>query len=224
MQFVTKLFCSVAIVALISSCGNGNGSKIVSGGYTDQEELNISEYFQHRSGVMNVTGDRYNYTAEGRIEILPERKQLNSWNLDVDEILSDKRVDIISGCNVDAITDLQQCYLNIRPHNRGGGIYARTDSNGYFLGACVNSHDYPGKVAIIRVDKNKPIYTDKKGCTARQDAKRLEKQILEGERLLTRYAEWPNGYRDTTMLIKGSLSSAQNLITWARNSDITSLF
>ena len=181
-------------------------------------------YITYRSGTINATGDRYNYSAERRVEILPVKKKNSVWNFDIDAVTADKRVAIISGCQTDSVTDERSCYMNFLPELRKGGIRATIDSRGKFLSACVNTHDYPGRSAVIRIDKLKPITTNKKGCIGRKTASKLEKQILSGSTMLTRYAEWPYGYEDTTVLIGGSLSSVQSLIQWANSADMSSLF
>lgn len=54
---------------------------------------------------------------------------------------------------------------------------------------CVGGNDYPGIAAMIRVDENKAITTNEKGCLVLSPA--LDTQLRSGVNLVIRGSHWP---------------------------------
>lgn len=62
-------------------------------------------------------------------------------------------------------------------------------SNAHREVLCVAGHDFPGKTAMIRVDKNDPIETNKNGCLHLSSS--LDDQLRKGNTLIIRGYHWP---------------------------------
>ncbi|QIZ75753.1 hypothetical protein [Ferrimonas lipolytica] len=60
---------------------------------------------------------------------------------------------------------------------------------------CVAGHDYPGKKAMIRVDKHDPIETNVSGCVALDDE--LDSLLKGGTKITIRGYHWPYGGAET---------------------------
>jgi len=66
---------------------------------------------------------------------------------------------------------------------------------------CVSGHDFPGKKAMIRVDSNDPIETNKNGCL-RLDTSR-DSQLRKGNSLIIRGYHWPYDGAETRSISLG---------------------
>lgn len=105
-----------------------------------------------------------------------------------------------------------------------GGLSNVIDENANILRSCVTGHDYPGRTAAIRIDKNKPFYTDTNGCIGRPTTIRLQSELISGSILLVEYNEWPKGFNSRKSLIDGRLEGALKLYRWAKKADMKTLF
>ena len=75
-----------------------------------------------------------------------------------------------------------------------------SDKNSEYI--CVNGHDFPDMTAFIRVDKNKPITTNKNGCTKLTST--LDKQLRSGNKVTLRGYVWPyRGAEDQEFELSG---------------------
>jgi hypothetical protein len=201
-------------------------SQGLDGGFRPSEGLKrydgagLSVY--ERRGQITKTGDFYVYTRNrGDVAISPVEVPFS-----VDTASMPRRVKVAGSCSTDQITDNTTCRLNILPQLGGfGSLYQIVSASGSILSSCVVGHDFPGRTAAIRVDDNPAIVTNTEGCVSGATARRLERQLLGGKRLITRRVEWPyESMRDEVMLIEGSFSSAQELFRWSVTTDLKSLF
>lgn len=201
----------------------------LSGGFTADEQLIIfqTSNVKQRRGFIEETGDYYNYgPAPRELSVVPAEVP---YSTDIDVSLTPKRVTVIAGCSTDKITDKTSCKMNIRPHSWSkswdGGLIQTVSSDGSLLSSCVVGHDFPGRRASIRVDKNPSITTNKNGCISGSAARRFERQLKSGKILITRRIEWPYDYeKDKEMVVEGSFSTAQDLFRWTTSADLVSLF
>lgn len=145
-------------------------------GMTGAEKL-----MKWREGV-SPGGVKYRYYVDG------------SGALGSDESVDTKNWSI--ACTKDAINDTRNCHVS----NYASRIFISLDTSGKFASVCVMGHDFPGRVANIRVDKNKPFTTSANGCTAN---KQVFDQLLKGDEVTTRSYEWPyDSNRDQTQQIR----------------------
>jgi hypothetical protein len=61
---------------------------------------------------------------------------------------------------------------------------------------CIAGHDFPGLAAMIRVDDNKAIETNEKGCLIL--SRELDDQLMAGKNLTIRGSHWPYKSPETT--------------------------
>lgn len=197
------------------------------GGFRPGETLEIypASSSMQRRGRIEMTGDYYNYGPEPRdIEIVPVEVPFST---DPDILLAAKRVKVLGGCSKDRVTDATTCRMNILPQSTSndGGLFQTVNANGSILTSCIIGHDFPGRTGAIRVDGNPAISTNSEGCLTGSTARRLERQLIGGSKLVTRRVEWPYDYsRDKEMLIDGSFSLAQDLYRWSGSADLPALF
>lgn len=97
-------------------------------------------------------------------------------------------------CPIDAMTDEKKCtfhFYNVLAEGPQGGIFVN------FLGTdepqivCAAYHDFPGKIAMIRVDRNEPVETNEAGCVS---AIKLLPQLINGSFVTVRYSRLPGGH------------------------------
>lgn len=215
------------IVIILTACGAQTSDKILTNGYTDSEKLIESRFtvdevgvdLTYRTGVIEELSERYTYSASKRIEFGDIIKIKT-----IKQITQPQKVFFLGGCNVNSITDKKKCHLNILSQHRSGGLSNEIDENENILRSCVNGHDYPGSTAAIRIDKNKPFYTDTSGCIEGPSTKRLQNELTAGSILLVEYSKWPSGRKNTVSLIDGRLEKAQRLYRWAKKADMETLF
>lgn len=235
MPLKTVSLIAVALIALMGCMEGSSGNQFststvaanLDGGFRQGEMLEIYPATKtvQRRGLIEETGDFYNYGREPRdIEIVPVEAPFST---DPDILLAPKRVKVLGGCSRDQVTDRTTCRLNVLPQGTlvPGGLFQRVTANGNILSACITGHDFPGRTGAIRVDDNPAITTNREGCISGASARRLERQLLSGSRLITRRVEWPYDYaKDREMLIKGSFSAAQELYRWSATADLPPLF
>ncbi|WP_353429003.1 hypothetical protein [Paracoccus denitrificans] len=108
-------------------------------------------------------------------------------------------------CPIDAMSDHRMCkFLFENPVTRkrnGSGLFVNYlgTSDPQFI--CVSLHDYPGKKAMIRVDKNAPFTTMENGCIA---AAEVLPQLLTGTKVTLRRYTFPGNFsRDEEHLLTG---------------------
>lgn len=229
MKIITLFFLIIVTFTVISCATETNQfrsktiNKGLKGGFRANESL---EYYDGagfvRRGKIEETGDYYTYSPNGSIEIIPvEAKFLPDPNI----IIAPKRVGIGARCNKDRISDRLKCHLNILPKYFGPGLHQIIDLRGNIISSCIIGHDFPGRKGAIRVDNRPAIITDNEGCLQGSKVKTLQNQLINGQRLIIRYVEWPYDYsKDKEMLISGSFSTALELYRWSVKSDLASLF
>jgi len=221
-----KILVFLTLITL-TACGAQTSDKILTNGYTDSEKLIESRFtvdevgfdLTYRTGLIEELDEKYNYSASRRIEF-GGRIKSKTTKL----ILEPQKVYILGGCNINSMTDKKKCHLNILTQNGSGGLHNVIDENENIIRSCVIGHDYPGKTAAIRIDKNKPFYTDENGCIEWPSTKRLQSELTAGSILLVQYSNWPSGYRETDSLIDGRLDAAKKLYRWAKKADMKTLF
>ncbi len=237
---VGKLIAICISSAALASCGGATLDSVsksksasssaatgLTGGFRPNETLHVysSSHAGQRRGIIQETGDRYNYgPVAGNIEIVPAE---SSSNTDASAMLAPKRALVLGGCDKDKMSDKTTCRMNILPQgsDQKGGLYQTVDTNGVLLTSCVIGHDFPGKVASIRVDSNPALTTNDKGCISGEDVRLLERQLLSGKRVITRRVEWPyTDRRDKEMIIDGSFKAALELYKWSSSANLTQLF
>lgn len=69
---------------------------------------------------------------------------------------------------------------------------------------CVAGHNFPGKQAVIRVDRNAPILTNEKGCV--RITRNLDDQLLRGKEIVIRGYHWPYEGAETQTIKLGGYS------------------
>ncbi|MVA27625.1 hypothetical protein V6582_17515 [Agrobacterium vitis] len=85
------------------------------------------------------------------------------------------KIDIMNDAKNCAIYDgLEHIVIDFKAMNRPVSI-------------CVIGHNFPGRHASIRVDKNKAVQTDEDGCIGG----RYIVQMLKGQQFITRKVVWP---------------------------------
>lgn len=111
----------------------------------------------------------------------------------------------------DEMTDEQKISARRYPYNMSDAFgEIKLDSNVYLWinlsnadqeVLCVAGHDYPGKTAMIRVDKNDPIETNKNGCLHLNSS--LDDQLRNGYTLVIRGYHWPYDRAETREISLG---------------------
>lgn len=112
-------------------------------------------------------------------------------------------------CAIDRISDKRTCHISSSEAN----IFVQYRSNKHPTSICVWDHDFPGRTAMIRADKNTAIKTNEEGCVA---APKILKQMLAGSAITTRSIKWP--YEDSidkTASLKG-FGDAVKLVAFIR--------
>ncbi len=104
-------------------------------------------------------------------------------------------------CTIDAMTDKERCSVN----NLYAEMFIILDEKREPKYICVSGHNYAGKQAVIRVDKNKPFNTDETGCLESPD---LLKQMIAGKIILSYRYKWPTEHPIDRYGELDSLSSA----------------
>ncbi len=100
-------------------------------------------------------------------------------------------------CQVDAMSDQRMCVF----HRGLGGLFISYGGQPAPQSICVFGHDFPGRIAMIRVDKLPPVETDLSGCTS---AKPLLDQLIAGSNVTVRRYEWPRDWPvDETSTLDG---------------------
>jgi len=115
----------------------------------------------------------------------------------------------ITECETDKITDERRCSL----HSYQAGITVYYTGLGKPRYACVDAHDFPGRVGALRVDQNKPIRTNVDGCIRGSNLHRFLAQMRNGSTTVARAVEWPYDYnRDATADDTPSFRYAEELL------------
>lgn len=100
-------------------------------------------------------------------------------------------------CRVDAMSDKRMCSF----HRDLGGLFVSYDGTSAPKTICAFSHDFPGRSAMIRVDKLPPIETGPNGCAP---ADLLLGQLIAGSNVTVRRYEWPRDWAiDETSTLDG---------------------
>ena len=93
------------------------------------------------------------------------------------------------GCKNDAMTDARSCTVSNSPLNLFF-IFAA----GKFRAVCALGHDFPGRVAQIRVGDSKPVSLGTSGCIEGAAAVTLAAAIHPGTQIRTRIYKFPYDY------------------------------
>ncbi|MEN7471075.1 hypothetical protein [Providencia stuartii] len=86
-------------------------------------------------------------------------------------------------CQKDAMTDEVACGMN------QNGFTIEKDSNGYRIQ--IGYEHFPESLAYIRVDKGKPIESERNGMYSRETAKLIVDSLSDESDVTIRYTRWP---------------------------------
>lgn len=89
-----------------------------------------------------------------------------------------------SGCRVDGMNDKLTCYINKKDLTIG---ISQTGSSYVVIGS---SH-YPSSDIAVRIDQSKPILANEENGFTTQQSNTIISSLKTGEKILTRYQEWP---------------------------------
>ena len=90
-------------------------------------------------------------------------------------------------CKINPMDDTQEC--QITDYDARILVFYGLAKNPAMI--CVIGHDFPGRLAAIRVDKNKMLAAEHEGCMS---AGSLIEQMKAGRRVKVQYYEWPYDY------------------------------
>ena len=198
---------SLVLTTPISACAFGSGE-------TMRTQRGPSGSYYVRSGRFAGTGDIYRYFSNSlRIEISPSKRYQPGARV--------VRARWLGGCSVDAMSDRSKCRINVLDP-RGlvsGGLELQVNSAGNIVVACVIGHDFPGRIAQVRIDKNPALSTNANGCLSGASARAIQSQLSGGKTLITRRIEWPYEYhRDTVFDVADGWRQAHAFFRY-RNSE-----
>lgn len=128
----------------------------------------------------------------------------NTWNIEIKKDEMTDKPDI-------------SAYRMARTKNGGPssiGLYLSLDAADKET-ACAFGHDYPGRKAMLRIDKNKPITTNENGCIWL--TKNLDSQLRKGAKVTIRAYEWPYDYGITRDVDLSGYTALTNYLRNARS-------
>lgn len=161
------------------------------GGFTAEEELvNPNGPYPERRGSINGLVYRYYADSSGSLRSDFSSSPDVEWSL---------------ACRNDAMTDQRSCTMS----NPKVGLFLRFTNPRATPSLCVTDHDYPGVVAMIRVDGQSPVSLGTSGCTIDPS---LLAQLENGTDIVVRSQEWPNAQRDR----RGVLTGFNDALAFAR--------
>lgn len=143
----------------------------------------------------------------------------------------------VVSCKSDQVTDNLQCKIRIDAQEQvhmsytdpkdtlryrvAGSLLFIKNRSGSTISACVMSHDFPGKTAAIRFDKNEHVNTATNACVNSGTARNLEQQARDASLLTTRRVEWPyETSKDVVTRVDGLYSVAEKLLNHMINNEI----
>lgn len=98
----------------------------------------------------------------------------------------------LTACKTDAMTDEYTCAI------MKDDLVIIKSKDGYKV--VVGTKHFPGKTALIRLDKNKPIESNEKGQYSHQQSAQLINDMANAKTVTTRFIQWPyEKYVDSTM-------------------------
>lgn len=136
----------------------------------------------NHAGRIEEVGANYRFFSDGsgRVRIGDDIMEDRGWG---------------TRCETDKIEDERRCFLN----SDEAGITVYYTGLGKPRYACVDKHDFPGRVGALRVDQNTPVRTSVGGCIGGSNLHRFLAQMRNGSSTVARRVEWPYDYnRDAT--------------------------
>jgi hypothetical protein len=115
----------------------------------------------------------------------------------------------IASCKIDPINDEKSCAA-YDVFERIVVSFKTTDRP---VQICVNGHDFPGRNAFIRTDKNKAVETNEAGCVGGG----YIAQMLKGKVVTSRIVKWPYDTFDDDTTNIAILKDALALVKFVRN-------
>ncbi|EKT61317.1 hypothetical protein [Providencia sneebia] len=98
----------------------------------------------------------------------------------------------LTACKTDAMTDEYTCAI------MKDDLVIIKSKDGYKV--VVGTKHFPGKTALIRLDKNKPTESSEKGQYSHQQSAQLINDMANAKTVTTRFIQWPyEKYVDSTM-------------------------
>ncbi|MCS4089551.1 hypothetical protein [Rhizobium sp. BK176] len=115
----------------------------------------------------------------------------------------------VVSCKIDPINDDKNCGT----HDVFERVVVSFGTTDRPTEICLPGHDFPGRTAFLRVDKNKAVETREDGCFGGG----LIAQMLKGKKLVSRIVVWPYDRfdDDTTDLLV--LKDALELVKYVRS-------
>ncbi|ANM04657.1 hypothetical protein AMC78_CH02570 [Rhizobium phaseoli] len=114
----------------------------------------------------------------------------------------------VVSCKIDPINDNKNCGT----YDVFERVVVGFDATDRPTEICLPGHDFPGRTAFLRVDKNKAIETDEDGCVGGG----YIAQMIKGKQLVSRIVVWPYDKFDddkTDLLV---LKDALDLVKYVR--------
>lgn len=141
--------------------------------YLEKPSQSGGEPFRFREG-RTPEGLSYRIYSDGsgylsQQEGIAEPDMDKRWNVD---------------CKRDSMNDALNCTITNYPSN----IFIIFSGSKSPKRVCVLGHDFPGRLAQLRIDSNPAITTSENGCVK---SNAIIKQLLAGNRIRTRGVEWP---------------------------------
>ncbi|MGO8003132.1 hypothetical protein [Rhizobium ruizarguesonis] len=130
-------------------------------------------------------------------------------------IMPDKSATVIKdgviwvvGCKIDPINDNKNCETH-DAFERVMVVFGTTERP---TEICLPGHNFPGRTAFLRVDKNKAIETGEDGCVGGG----FIAQMLKGKQLVSRIVVWPYDEFDDDKTDLSVLRDALDLARYVR--------
>lgn len=111
-------------------------------------------------------------------------------------------------CKTDPMDDSLQCKI-VNERAAIAVFFQGKNHKAYIV--CVYAHDFPGRSAQIRVDKNPAVVTGESGCIS---ASEILAQMKAGNRVRSRAYEWPYDVgKDREGSLKGLSAAIAGLLS-----------
>ncbi|WP_338494188.1 hypothetical protein VRB23_06720 [Erwinia aphidicola] len=163
---------------------------------TGREGLEISETsFKEKrlNPDSKVTCDLWAKTNDLKIPVLQVKESFKVDGVNVNIFHSDASGTIgkdysdksawSTACKTDTMTDDVTCYVSHK------SFYIIKNKTGYNV--LVGSEHFPGTVAYVRIDKQKPISSGKDGVFSSDDSLKIIESVSKQGIVSTRYTKWP---------------------------------
>ena len=156
-------------------------------------ERTLSEYGNsYQSGTVNGLFYRYFADGSGSISVGQNILSESLWSF---------------RCRTDAMTDQRSCSFN--DPAAGIAVLALTDDQ---RSICAVQHDYPGRKAMVRVDKLEPIDLGTSGCQPISDV--LMGELRNGAEIAVRAYHWPYDFPKDMRVTLAGFNEAMSLLNF----------